>query len=116
MGIICRKKDGTRYIDPVITSGTDIDAGFESRHIYTNNGRFETEITFELYEYNGEPDDFNNLEYRKIGSFTFNDIKPMDTGKQKIETIFSFDSKGMLTIHASDINDQNKSIDVEMEI
>lgn len=116
LGIICRKKDGTRYIDPVITSGTDIDAGFESRHIYTNNGRFETEITFELYEYNGEPDDFNNLEYRKIGSFTFNDIKPMDTGKQKIETIFSFDSKGMLTIHASDINDQNKSIDVEMEI
>ncbi len=116
LGIICRKKDGSRYIDPVIISGTDIDQGFESRHIYTNNGRFETEISFELYEYNGDPDDFNNLEYRKIGSFTFNDIKPMDTGKQKIETIFSFDSRGVLTIRASDMNDHNRSIDVGFEI
>ena len=116
LGIICRKKDGTRYIDPVISSGTDIDTGFESRHIYTNNGRFETEISFELYEYNGEPDDFNNLEYRKIGSFTFNDIKPMDTGRQKIEAFFSFDSKGMLTLRASDMNEHNQSIDVGFEI
>lgn len=116
LGIICSERGGKKYFDPVIESGTDIEPGFESVHVYTNNGRFETELTFELYEYNGDPNDLFDTEYRKIGSFTFNDIQPMDTGKQKIETIFSFDERGVLSVVARDLNDQRRSIDVSFEI
>lgn len=115
LGIICRDKNG-KYMDPVIQAGTDIDTDFEERHIYTNGGRFETEMRFEVFEYSGEPDDFENLEYRKVGEFVFNDINPMDTGKQKIETVFRFDEKGVLTVNAMDLNDRNRSIEVSFEI
>ncbi len=115
LGLICRGKNG-KYMDPVISAGTEIDAGFEERHIYTNNGRFETEMRFEVYEYSGDPEDFDNLSYRKAGEFVFNDITPMDTGKQKIETVFRFDRKGVLTVSASDLNDNSRSIEVSFEI
>lgn len=115
LGLICRGKKGM-YMDPVISAGTDIDSSFKEKHIYTNNGRFETEMRFEVYEYNGDPDDFSNLEYRKVGEFVFNDIEPKDTGKQRIETTFSFDEKGVLSVCAVDLNDHNRSIDVCFEI
>lgn len=115
LGLICRGKNGM-YMDPVISAGTDIDTDFEERHVYTNNGRFETEMRFEVYEYNGDPEDFDNLEYRKIGEFVFNDINPADTGKQKIEAVFRFDEKGVLTVCAEDLNDHNRSVEVSFEI
>ena len=116
LGIICVDSNGRHYMDPIISEGTDIDRHFESRHVYTNNGRFDTEMTFEIYEYNGDPNDFNNLEYRKIGSFTFNDITPMDIGKQRIETVFSFDSRGILSVMAVDLNDNKRNIEVFFQI
>ena len=115
LGLICRGKNGM-YMDPVIPAGSDIDSDFEVRHVYTNNGRYETEMSFEVYEYNGDPNDFNNLEYRKIGNFVFNDINPMDTGKQKIEATFRFDEKGVLTVCAQDLNERGRSIEVSFEI
>lgn len=115
LGLICRGKNGM-YMDPVIPAGSDIDSDFEVRHVYTNNGRYETEMSFEVYEYNGDPNDFNNLEYRKIGNFVFNDINPMDTGKQKIEATFRFDEKGVLTVCAKDLNERGRSIEVSFEI
>ncbi len=116
LGIICVDPYGRQYMNPIIPEGTDIDINFEASHIYTNNGRFDTEMTFEIYEYNGDPDDFNNLEYRKIGSFAFNDITPMDIGKQRIETVFSFDSGGILSVRAVDLNDNKRNIEVFFEI
>lgn len=115
LGLICRGKNG-KYMDSVISAGTDIDSNFEERHIYTNNGRFETELRFEVYEYSGDPEDFENLEYRKAGEFVFNDITPADTGKQRIETIFRFDEQGVLTVSASDLNNNGRSIEVSFEI
>lgn len=115
LGLICTGKNG-KYMDPVISAGTDVDTDFEVRHVYTNTGRFETELRFAVYEYNGDPEDFDNLEYRKVGEFVFNDINPMDTGKQKIETVFRFDEKGVLTVCAEDLNDHNRSIEVSFEI
>ncbi|WP_044973556.1 Hsp70 family protein [Ruminococcus sp. HUN007] len=115
LGMICTGRNG-KYMDPVIPAGTDVDDDFEVRHVYTNTGRFETELRFEVYEYSGDPEDFGNLEYRKAGEFVFNDINPMDTGKQKIETVFRFDSQGVLTVTAEDLNDHNRSIEVSFEI
>lgn len=116
LGIICRKKDGSEYMDTIIESGTDIDENFVCRHTYTNTGRFETELKFDIYEYNGDPDNMDDLEYRKLGSFVFNDIDPMDSGKQRIEASFSFNREGMLCIEALDLNNNGKSIDVCIEI
>ncbi len=116
LGIICRDRRGKMYMSTIIDSGTDIDEKFEVRHVYTNSGRFETEMRFEIYEYNGDPEDFSELAYRKIGEFVFNDIDPMDTGKQRIETVFSFNSEGVMEISAVDLNDQDRYIDVSFEV
>ena len=116
IGIICRNEKGKMYMNPIISAGTDIDENFEARHVYTNNGRFETEMRFELYEYSGDPNDFGNISYRKIGEFIFNDIIPMDRGEQRIETVFSFDSKGIMTVNAEDLNDHNRNVEVSFEV
>ncbi len=116
LGIICRNKDGSSYMDTIIESGTDIDESFVCRHTYTNTGRFETEMKFDIYEFNGDPNDLNDLEYRKIGAFVFNDLDPADSGKQRIEAAFSFNKEGMLCIEAHDLNNKGKSIDVCLEI
>lgn len=116
LGIICRNEKGKMYMDTIIAAGADIDENFETHHTYTNNGRFETEMRFEIYEYSGDPNDFSNISYRKIGEFIFNDIIPMDRGEQRIETIFRFDKKGIMTVSAEDLNDHNRSVEVSFEV